>query len=368
MGENSAIEWTDNTFNPWIGCAKVHAGCEHCYAEYQFDFRRHTAEWGVNGTRVLTTSEYWRKPLRWNAEAQKSGQRIKVFCGSLCDVFEDWNGPLLNHRGDRAAIERVRGDDSLCYWDPKTTLPDVRLTRWATMHDVRKMLFDMIDVTPHLDWQLLTKRPENITRFWGIRACQECTGRGAGNCTSCGRNGPEEFRANVWLGTSISDQASADAQIPELLKCRKLSPVLFLSCEPLLGPIDLGEWMHSDLECDECDPEDSDSCLECRGTGVVEAQSLIDWVIVGGESGTNARPMRTDWVRAIRDQCADVEVPFFFKQWGEWVPWDLATPAQRGLYTVDESPTAGRVVRVGKKLAGNTLDGRQHLAFPEVRA
>lgn len=364
MAENSAIEWTDNTFNPWIGCSKVHSGCTHCYAEDQFDRRRHHARWGVNGTRVLTTPEYWRKPLRWNAEAAKAGQRIKVFCGSLCDVFEDWNGPLLNSRGNRAAIERISGKDCLYYLHLDATLPSE--TRWATMQDIRRMLFELIDDTPHLDWQLLTKRPENIARFWMHNApCSLCNGWDA-NCSGDGHL--LGYRANVWLGTSISDQASADAQIPELLKCRDLSPVLFLSCEPLLGPIELTLIGSSDPTC-----YPFYDCLRGKeAPGPIVMHGYIDWVIAGGESGPNARECHPAWIRGLRDNCHAVGLPFFFKQWGEWAateldPRTMPLPTELESFR-DQIETSVTFEKVGKTAAGNTLDGLQHLAFPEVRS
>lgn len=219
MGENSKIQWTDHTFNPWIGCAKVSAGCANCYAEDLMDTRYHKAKWGVNGTRVPTSPANWREPVKWNREAERDGVRRRVFCASLADVFED-----------REELEPWRAH-----------------------------LFDLIDKTPHLDWLLLTKRPENIHL--------------------------DAVRRNVWLGTSVENQDAADTRIPHLFKAP--GAVRFLSCEPLLGPVDLGAYIHG-----------------------------LDWVIVGGESGNKARPCMVDWIRAIRDQCKEAGVACFIKQLG----------------------------------------------------
>lgn len=268
MVQNSKIEWTDHTFNPVIGCAKVAAGCQYCYAE-ALAKRMPSPKWGTEaagGVRVRTSDSYWREPLAWNRKAEKAGRRSRVFCASLSDVFEDWGGSLVWHDG-RPVINRF------------SEAP-------YTMADVRADLFRLIDRTPWLDWLLLTKRPENIRRFAYDAWTEKVSGHVSQNEGDGRRWKP---RGNVWLGTSIAVQADADANIPALQKCRELSPVLFLSCEPLLGPVDLK-------------------------LGSVS----IDWVIAGGESGPDARPMHPAWARSLRDQCQAESTPFFFKQWGEY--------------------------------------------------
>jgi protein gp37 len=137
---------------------------------------------------------------------------------------------------------------------------------------------------------------------------------------------------NVWLGVSVENQAAADERIPWLLKCP--AAVRFLSCEPLLGEIDIRTHLLSDYDKEAHDP---------RMTGLECGWNKVDWVIVGGESGPHARPMHLDWVRSVRDQCQEWRTPFFFKQWGEW------DPERR---------------RVGKKAAGNVLDGWTWEEFP----
>lgn len=189
------IEWTSYrrpdgsmvpgyTFNPWRGCTKVSAGCANCYAETMSKRNPEVLGiWGDNGTRAVATESYWRQPLKWNREAEKAGKRRRVFCASLADVFER-----------RSELEQPRGG-----------------------------LFRLIAETPYLDWLLLTKRPENVNYLspWGSEAWP--------------------WPSNIWLGTSVENQEQADKRIPELLKVP--ARVRFLSCEPLLGPVDLTKWI-----------------------------------------------------------------------------------------------------------------------------
>ena len=244
--EKSKIQWTDHTFNPWIGCSKVHTGCKHCYAEELMDTRYKRVEWGPNGTRSRTKT--WRDPVRWNKQA--TGQtRPRVFCASLADVFED-----------RA-----------------------ELVPW------RRELFELIDKCPRLDWLLLTKRPENVVDMWLCQGCHGASAHGDKCCQYChGESINRGMRSNVWIGTSVSDQRTADKFIPRLFKNRDLCKILFLSIEPIIGPVDLAGHL------DE-----------------------IDWVIVGGESGHGARPVRLQWFANIVRQCRLANVPVFVKQMGE---------------------------------------------------
>lgn len=285
MGENSKIEWTDHTFNPWIGCSKVHAGCQFCYAERDMDNRLGKAKWGPQGTRVLTGDANWRKPLKWNREAEAAGVRKRVFCASLADIFEDWQGVMRGKGGGylHHADKWHRSQGGSTYIE----LSDIAIGKSrVTMADVRARLFSLIDATPWLDWLLLTKRPENVRRMLGIQQIgddHELIPMSA-------------FRKNVWLGTSISTQEHADKQIPELLKCRDLAPVLFVSAEPLLGEINITR----------------------LGDGRFASPGVdgLDWVIAGGESGPDARPMHPMWARSLRDQCQAAGVPYFMKQMG----------------------------------------------------
>lgn len=179
MGRHTTIEWTDRTFNPWQGCRRVSPGCEHCYAEardVRFDGGKH---WGPRGERRVTSAANWRQPIQWNREAKAIGVRDRVFCASLADVFED------------------RRD----------------------LDEPRALLWGVILATPHLDWLLLTKRPQNVR----------------GMVPSAWR---DAWPRNVWIGTTVEDQKRADERIPVLLTIP--APVRFLSMEPLLERVDLG--------------------------------------------------------------------------------------------------------------------------------
>ena len=299
MAENSAIEWTDHTFNPWSGCTKVAPGCKNCYAEVNMSVKLRGVKWGPNGNRVRASDAMWRQPLKWDRQAEKEGVRRRVFCASLADVFEEWDGPILNHEGER-----------MCFYEPRNgwlTTPVYMDeappgSRFATMDDMRRDLFQCIDLTPNLDWLLLTKRPENVRdgRHW-------------------------KRRENVWLGTSVSEQATADRNIQHLLACRDLCPVLFVSAEPLLGAIDLAQlWL----------PDRTgfwnalDGKLTAKCTSTIAGQpdfwvktenpikEPIDWLIIGGESGPKARPCNIAHVRSLVRQCKAAGVACFAKQLG----------------------------------------------------
>lgn len=325
MGKDSKIEWTDHTFNPWIGCTKVSDGCKHCYAETLMDHRYGKVEWGPQGTRVRTSPQNWRKPIKWNEEAAMLGVRKKVFCASLADVFEI--------KDDQPELDKWRFD-----------------------------LFVLIEDTPNLDWLLLTKRPENVAKFLS-------------------RFDDYDLPGNVWVGTSVENQEQANKRIPELLKIP--ASTHFLSMEPLLGRVNISEIRAADdLEY-----------LPLVGT--TERSNKIDWVIVGGESGQNARPMHPDWVRSIRDQCVDAGVPFLFKQWGAWLFEDQRVAGYDGheklfgelghdkfsnkhLKHTDKDVGAMacrskhriytnggfNFYRVGKKRSGRLLDGREWNEIP----
>lgn len=265
MAENTKIEWTHHTFNPVRGCKKVSDGCKNCYAEKMSKRNPETlGVWGDDGVRAIAAESYWKQPVKWNRDAEKDGERRRVFCASLADVFED-------------------------------------RPEWI---EPRARLFDLIRQTPNLDWLLLTKRPDNIIHsiyqlpldFW-----------------------PEETREmarnwlyglppkNVWLGTSVENQEQADKRIPELLKVP--AKVRFLSCEPLLGDI---KWLCAPNERPQ--PRGIGTDYEWHPKGCID--TAIDWVIVGGESGPDARPMHPDWARSIRDYCKAANVPIFIKQMG----------------------------------------------------
>lgn len=177
MAENSKIEWTDHTFNPWVGCTKISPACDHCYAEGWAKRTGQSALW--TGERRRTTPSNWRQPIKWQKEADASGVRRRVFCASLADVFDN-------------------------------QVPD----EW------RADLFELIDQTPNLDWLLLTKRPQNIQRL--MRDCN--------SLNNIGRFA--ELWPNVWLGTTVENQDEMAKRRGHLLSIP--AAVHFLSCEPLL--------------------------------------------------------------------------------------------------------------------------------------
>jgi protein gp37 len=219
--------------------------------------------------------------LAWNKIASEAGTRARVFCASMADVFE-------------------QRDDL----DP-----------------LRERLWSVIGQTPHLDWLLLTKRPEHVDAMvpW--------------HCS---------WPDNVWLSTTAEKQAWAERRVPELIK--HPARVRFVSCEPVLGPIDLSSWL--------------------RHTA---GRWAVDWVIAGGESGHHARPSNPEWFRLLRDQCIAHRVAFHFKQWGNWCPTEarlLNGHQSRKLRAYNGEPIY--LVNLGKKAAGRRLDGQEWNQAPTV--
>lgn len=400
MSEKTKIEWCDHTFNPVRGCTKVSPGCENCYAAREaVRFPAMRGVWGNAGTRIVAVPDAWKEPRRWNdrkgfcvcptcgadmpAQLQKGSgiplvvdmcpngcaapprqtRRPRVFCASLADVFEDWKGDL------RFPAEIAPKGWVTARWDGRQLIREFEdgadrqgLAR-ATMDDLRTELFHLIEETPNLDWLLLTKRPGNVMRMM-----------------------PESWRArfprNVWMGTTVEDQKRADERIPELLKIP--AKVRFLSCEPLLGPVDLNSnlggtrWIGGQRGCmGQHHGRGTPDCpRELHHHHDERCKPGIEWVIAGGESGSKARPIHPDWARSLRDQCRAAAVPFFFKQWGEWAPQFDADGKPlpymiRGKEEVfpdhPDHPGAdvfSALLKVGKKAAGRLLDGREWNEFP----
>ena len=224
MAKFSKIEWTDHTFSGWIGCTKVSEACDDCYAE-EGDKRWHWTPqgWGPGKPRHRTSNENWKQPLKWDREAAASGIRARVFCASLSDVF------------DREVDPAWRSD-----------------------------LWDLIRQCPHLDWQLLTKRPQLIASYLP---------------SDWGSGWP-----NVWLGTSVENQLRADQRIPHLVAVPAV--VHFLSVEPLLGAI------------------------------TFKSLAGIEWIIVGGESGPTPRADGTTMGSGYSSAVQSREHPFLFQAMG----------------------------------------------------
>lgn len=255
MGEVTGIQWTHHTFNPWIGCTRISPGCDHCYAEA--GSKRLAAQHGLDlwgGDVYRTGISYWRMPERWDRAAAKARVRRRVFCASFADVFED-----------RPEVEQRRVD-----------------------------LLRLIQRTPHLDWLLLTKRPENMMRMtvptWG-----------------------DFWPRNAWAGTTVEDQERADTRIPELSRVR--ARVRFLSMEPLLGPVDLSAYVF-DREAVIRRAMSGPAAMNREQADALVASVPIDWVIIGGESGAHARTFDVDWARHLLAQCKSAHVPVFVKQLG----------------------------------------------------
>jgi protein gp37 len=311
MGETSKIAWTDGTFNPWQGCTKVSPGCLNCYAEARDIRFTGGAHWGKGKPRLLTGHNTWREPERWNARAAKEGVRKKVFCASLAD-----------------------------WLDPEVPI------EWLAR------LLALIDRTPNLDWLLLTKRPELFDAR--IRAAQGWH-FDLGDRNVCGRLWDWVQHkippANVWVGTSVEDQTRADERVPELLKIP--ARVRFLSCEPLLGPVDLTRIRFKE-DRSGCAPPSytktnalqgrvysADHKLYWVSAGEGAVVPRIDWVIVGGESGVNARPTNLAWATNLLRQCKVDGVAAFMKQMGRNVFKDSGNETVPRLPILFNDPKGG---------------------------
>jgi protein gp37 len=208
--ENSKIEWTQHTFSPWHGCAKVSPGCKNCYADAQHSFHYSSLKtqqgtcWGTHAPRLAVSEDTWKKPLRWNRAAQAAGVRARVFCASMADVFEPQSPLSASFAGQTAEVPK--GDEK------------TRTVRFVDIATERLRLLRLIYDTPHLDWLLLTKRPEHIVQALS-EAYVEATGDFLLWLDAWLLGTPP---ANVWLGTSVENQEQADARIPHLLAARAL--------------------------------------------------------------------------------------------------------------------------------------------------
>jgi protein gp37 len=295
VSDNSKIEWTDATWNPVTGCTKVSPGCDHCYAEtFAERFRGVPGHHFEHGFDVQLRPDRLDQPFRWKRPR-------RVFVNSMSDLFHD-------------------------------QVPDEYIAKvWAVMAMSRGHTFQVLTKRPGRMRSLL-KRP-TWARTVGAAATDIV---GGVDCWT-----PGHPLANVWLGVSAEDQKWADVRIPVLLDTP--AAVRFVSAEPLLGPIDLGESVFGPVG--------------------------LDWVIVGGESGHGARPMHPNWARSLRAQCVCAGVAFHFKQWGEYVSFTEAPGTPKGAPKPSHDFGDGWYAqRVGKGLAGRELDGRTWDELPALAA
>lgn len=355
MADKTPIEWTDATWNPIVGCSVISPGCTNCYAmrtaarleRMMPPERRGKAQLPHHYTALTQPSKagpVWTgrvniapehiltAPLHW-------GRPRRIFVNSMSDLFHE-------------------------------SVPDEWIDR----------VFAVMALSPQHTFQVLTKRPERMRQYFD-QFESSASARVRDICyrperhfspaadPTLGRVGkwPDRWPGwplpNVWLGVSVEDQRRVDERVPILLDTP--AAIRWVSAEPLLGPLDLR------------DVHDGIDALRRR------SGPTLDWVVAGGESGPNARPMHPDWARSLRDQCASAGVPFLFKQWGEWVSVldrDRDDPGWRADYPKHER-IGNRVLnlaggsgfhgervqimqRVGKKAAGRLLDGVLHDAYP----
>lgn len=229
MAEKTSISWTDHTHNPWVGCTKVSPGCDGCYAE-TLNHRWGGDNWGKGKLRRVLSDENWAKPLKWDREAQASGIVSKVFCGSMCDVMDD---------------EAPEGQ--------------------------RERLWELVDSTPNLVWQLLTKRPHRYARYLPATGFKH---------------------RNAWLGTTAESQQYYDSRWPELNRAANMFDLKsFISYEPAIGQV-----------------------------SIRTHQDKPHWLIFGGETGNHPRPMEQEWADNIKAECEEFGVAFFMKQMSARTP------------------------------------------------
>lgn len=368
MSDKSNIEWTDATWNPVRGCSRVSAGCMNCYAErvaarfskpgLPYAGLVHSTTQGPKWTgKVSLHPELLDQPLRWTKPR-------RIFVNSMSDLFHEAVPDEFILKVFDVMRQSANGHA------PHLGGPGRGYGRIVATHT----------------FQILTKRPERMLDFCTRLRFAQNDARGLYLATNLPHNGfnPMGAMSNVWLGVSVEDQASADERIPQLLQTP--AAVRFISAEPLLGPVKLldyiGRWAHA------CKVRDDNSCPNCGADHVApgmcdQGTDRVDWIITGGESGSNARPSHPDWFRSLRDQCLTADVPFFFKQWGEWacledhrgLGWKFGDP-RTGFWSQDRpgqyewhhkgvASHGQHMLQVGKPAAGRMLDEREWNEFPQ---
>ena len=318
MAKDTNIGWTTSTFNPWVGCTKVSPACDNCYAE-GWAKRSGMVKWGAHESRVRTSPANWKQPIKWNRDAK--------IAQNAWEEFKRTNPGLTDAELIGKGFVKPERPRVFC-----ASLADVFDN--AVPDEWRADLFALIAATPNLDWLLLTKRIGNAEKML-LHAIGDSF---------------YPHHENVWLGITVCNQEEADRDISKLLKIPAVKR--FLSIEPMIDEIRLPRYIWEDDNC-----------------------GMIDWVICGGESGPKARPMNPQWVRYLRDQCVDADIPFFFKQWGEWLPRSTVYHKfldGTSLEKIDPDCKKWDCVRldgvymqrVRKKKAGRLLDGREWSETP----
>jgi protein gp37 len=360
MADQTKIEWTRSedgtpgaTWNPITGCTVVSPGCTNCYAMGLAGTRLKNHESRVGLTDMSRAGPVWNGEVRFN---------------------EQWLDQPLRWRKPRNIFVCAHGD----LFHP--SVPDAWIDR----------VFAVMALAPHHRFQVLTKRADRMREYLSqglgpiFRVMRACKKLG---------HDPDRIEIplpNVWLGVSVEDQTRADERIPDLLATP--AAVRWISAEPLLGPVDLTPHLWGRAEpCEGC-PRDADCDCGLYRRHMLGEEPDIAWVVVGGESGRNARPMHPDWARSLRDQCQAAGVAYFFKQWGAWMPWQPASAptwnAQNGTCedgnvlfpaNMDDAPDWDDGLshyepgftdhcafqKVGKARAGRLLDGREWNEVPE---
>lgn len=319
MGKTS-IEWTDATWNPITGCTEISPGCANCYAAR------------LAATRLKKNPAYI---------------GLTTLGNKLAKIPPRWTGKI-HHGGDKREFEPL-------HWKTprKIFVCDMAdLFHEKIEFSVIGGLWSIMERCPQHIFQVLTKRPKRMQEF--IQWVNEA--RNPRHLNSDDFPSKQWPVPNIWLGVSVENQHFADERIPLLLQIP--AAVRWISAEPLLGPLNLEPYLYRCCGAPG-DDRDDEWLRECHHRGE-ERHDKLDWVICGGESGANARPMHPDWARSLRDQCSEAYVEFFFKQWGEYA----SVNEVEGSGEHHVFPDGATVRKVGKKKSGRVLDGREWSEFP----
>lgn len=322
MGTNSSIEWTDDTWNPLAGCTWASPGCDLCYAAIMARRLDFMAQADI----VAGRNPGHKRKYMGITNKNKAGH---IMFNGKVNLDEGVLSAPLTWRKPRRVFVNSMSD--LFHKE----VPDAFIGKvWSAML-----------AAPQHTFQVLTKRPERMA---------EVVTRLVHEGQEKGLRSPD----NIWLGTSVENQEQADRRIPELMEVP--AKVRFLSCEPLLGPVDLDRHLWGGI----CETHSPWICHCSLKQWKVGEQYCIHWVIAGGESGNGARPAHPDWFRGLRDQCQEAGVAYFFKQHGNWMPLASADEASHYPHAPMREGDNIRWVNVGKHAAGRLLDGREWNELP----